>query len=73
MHISKLLIYRQKFPWVPISIETRTETQRSPDNEPKFPEQVGHKDKGKVYPRTCHEHPEREQTYRSNIFFLIQR
>ena len=64
----KLLIHHQKFPWVPISIETLTGTQGSSDNEPKVPEQVGHKVKGEIYPRTCHEHPNRVQTYRSNIY-----
>jgi hypothetical protein len=44
------------------------ETQRSPDNEPKVPEQVWHKGKGEVYPRTRHEHPDDEQTYRFSIY-----
>ena len=48
MHVSKLLSHHQKFLWAHISIETLPETQGSPDNEPKVPEQVGHKGKEEV-------------------------
>jgi len=51
MHDSKLLIHHQKFLCVHISIENLTETQGSPDNEPKVPEQVDHKGKEEVLPK----------------------
>ena len=68
MHVSKLLTHHLKFLWVHISIETLTETQGNHDNEPKVPEQVGHRSKVEFYPRTCHEHPGRELTYNYIIY-----
>jgi hypothetical protein len=65
------LIPHQKFPWVHVLIETLAETRGRPDNEPKVPEEVGHEGKEKVYPRTCHEQPDDEQTYSFGIYLTL--